>query len=124
MFKSFKLTALRSDPRIGFYFRYPLYHSEFREVRDPKDQHLIGRFAAKPLYGRLTATGKVDRSEGLNGQIAVVFIPARARSVLSAKLYLTRVKAQKITLSNGKRNWQVIRAAAVRTILRHAEKKV
>jgi len=40
--------------------------------------------AAKPLYGRLTRAGKVDRSAGFNGQVAVIFIPARARTPRAA----------------------------------------
>jgi hypothetical protein len=49
--RHFDLRALRRDPCVAFYFRCPLHHSDFHELR----QHgrLLGRFAARPLYGRL-----------------------------------------------------------------------
>ncbi len=86
MFKDLDLSGLRRMPEIAFYFRYPLHHADFREVRD--EGRLLGRYAAKPLYGRLTPEGKVDRSAGYDGQVAVIFLPARARSVRSARLLL------------------------------------
>jgi hypothetical protein len=53
----------------------PLHHSDFHELR----QHgrLLGRFAAKPLYERLPGGGKINRSAGFNGHIAIIFLPAR-----------------------------------------------
>ncbi len=114
MFKNFDLSGLRHDPQIAFYFRYPLYHSDFRELRE--NGRLLGRIAAKPLYGKLTPAGRVDRRAGFNGQIAVLFIPARARRPQAARLLLTRLPRARITLTNGKRNWPAIRAAAEKAV--------
>src|SRR5512135_582973 len=119
MFKDFDLGGLRRNKRIAFYFRYPLYHSEFHELHDPKTGHLLGRFAAKPLYGRLTRDGRVDRSAGFNGQVAVIFVPARARSAAAAQLLLTRMAKAKVILPDGRRNWHSIHAAAERSVRRH-----
>ncbi len=55
MFQDLDLADLRHIPEIGYYFRYPLHHSDFREVR--VEGRLLGRYAAKPLYGRLTPQG-------------------------------------------------------------------
>ncbi len=116
MFKDLDLTELRRMPKIAFYFRYPLHHTDFREIR--VRGRLRGRYAGKPLYGRLTSAGTVDRSAGYNGQVAVLFIPARVRSVRSARLLLTRMPRSQVTLPNGRRNWPAIRAAAERAIRR------
>jgi hypothetical protein len=89
MFKDVDLSELRRLPRVAYYFRYPLHHADFRVVR--ADGRVLGRYAAKPLYGRLAPQGAVDRTAGFNGQIAVIFLPARARSVRSARLLLTRI---------------------------------
>ncbi|MGE5264846.1 MAG: hypothetical protein ACM3S0_15815 [Acidobacteriota bacterium] len=123
MFKDFDLGALRRNKRIAFYFRYPLYHSEFHELHDPKTGHLLGRFAAKPLYGRLTRDGRVDRSAGFNGQVAVIFVPARARSAGAAQLLLARMAKAKVMLPDGHRNWHAIHAAAERSVRRHLQEK-
>jgi hypothetical protein len=123
MFKNFNLAALRRDPRIAFYFRYPLHHDEFRELREGPRGRLLGRFVAKPLYGRLTAEGKVDRSAGFNGQVAVLFIPAGARAPRSAQLLLTRMPRKWVTLPNGRRNWGAIREAAERAARRQAARQ-
>jgi hypothetical protein len=121
MFKSFDPQALRSVPRIAHYFRYPLHHAEFREVRD--EGRLLGRYAAKPLYGRLTREGKVDRSARFNGQVALIFIPARARSVRSARLILTKMPRDRVARADGRRNWPAIRAAAERAIRRQLARR-
>lgn len=123
MFKDFDLGALRRNKRIAFYFRYPLYHSEFHELHDPKTGHLLGRFAAKPLYGRLTRDGRVDRSAGFNGQVAVIFVPARARNAAAVLLFLARMSKAQVTLPEGRRNWPAIRATAERSVLRHLKVK-
>jgi hypothetical protein len=107
MFKDLDLAELRRMPAIAFYFRYLLHHADFREVR--VEGRLRGRYAAKPLYGRLTPEGAVDRSAGYNGQVAVVFLPARARSVHSARLILTRMPRTRVAVSDGRRNWPAIR---------------
>src|SRR5581483_11614197 len=108
--KSFDIQFLKRQKQISFYFRYPLYHSEFREVRT--NNRLRGYFTAKPLYGKLTPEGKVDRSRGYNGEIAVLFIPSPARSPNKVQVLLTTIPKHQVTLPNGKRNWQVIRQAA------------
>ncbi len=116
MFKQIDLSGLRRMPEIAFYFRYPLHSADFREVRD--EGRLLGRYAAKPLYGRLTPEGTVDRSAGYNGQVAVVFLPARVRSLSSARLLLTRMPKSRVTFPSGRRNWPAIRAAAERAVRR------
>lgn len=121
MFMDLDLQTLRRVPKFAHYFRYALHHSDFHEVR--AGGTLKGRFAAKPLYGRLTADGKVDRAAGLNGQVAVVFIPARAQSAASAKLFLTRLPRERVTRADGRRNWSAIRTAAERAILRKLASK-
>jgi hypothetical protein len=117
IFKHFDLTALRRDPQIAYYFRYPLYHSDFQAIR--ANGRLLGYAAAKPLYGRLTAAGQVDRSAGFNGQIAVLFIKSPARSARRAEILLTAVPPAELTRPDGKRNWPVIRAAAEATVRAH-----
>jgi hypothetical protein len=118
MFKHFDLARLRRNPRIAFYFRYPLHHNDFRELRDEKSGRLLARYAAKPLYGRLTAEGRVDRSAGFNGQVAVIVVPAAARTAERAELLLTRLPRAQVVLPNGRRNWSAIRRAAERAVRR------
>lgn len=108
------LENLRRNPKIAHYFRYALHPSDFKGVR--KEGRLLGRFAAKPLYGRLAQEGRIDRSAGFNGQIAILFLPARARTAGAAELILTRMRRNRITLPNGRRNWTAIRAAADQAI--------
>ncbi len=120
MFKNFDLAALKRNPQIAYYFRYPLYHSDFFELRE--NGRLLGRVAAKPLYGRLTVEGKVDRTGSFNGQVAVLFIPARARTARSAELILTRMPRAAVVNAKGKRNWPAIRAAAARAVRKRVNK--
>ncbi len=116
MFKHFDLGRLRRNPRVALYFRYPLHHNDFRELRDEKSGRLLARYAAKPLYGRLNAEGRVDRSAGFNGQVAVIFIPAGARTAERADLLLTRLPRAQFARPNGRRNWSAIRRAAERAL--------
>lgn len=109
------LHALRRLPKFAFYFRYPLHPSDFTELR--ADHRLRGYFAAKPLYVRITVTGRVDRSAGFNGEVAVIFIPSPARSLKRSKMLMTRMPEREVTLPNGKRNWPAIRRAAEKAIL-------
>lgn len=113
--KTIDLRALRRMPKFAFYFRYPLQQKDFHEIRE--GGRLRGYYAAKPLYGRLTAAGKVDRSAGFNGEIAAIFIPSPARSLQRAERLITRIGRNQVTLSNGKRNWPAIRQAAEEAIL-------
>ena len=117
MFEDFDLNELRHIPKFAYYFRYPLRHNDFHEVRD--NGHLLGRIAAKPLYGRLTQEGKVDRSAGFNGQVAVIFIPARARKLRAAELLLTKMPRRKVTKADGARNWEAILEAAETAVREH-----
>lgn len=121
MFKDLDLRALRRQPQVAFYFRYPLHHNDFRELRE--NGRLIGRYAAKPLYGKLTSEGKVDRSAGFNGEVAVVFVPARARTVNSAEVILTPMPKERVVLPNGKRNWAAIRDAAEQAVKRRVRRR-
>lgn len=104
------LEALRRGRPFAHYFRYPLHHRDFMPLRI--DRRLRGYFAAKPLYGRLTASGRVDRSAGFNGEIAVIFIPSPARSSRHARLLKTHMPPSRVTRDDGRRNWPAIRAAA------------
>jgi len=114
MFLEQVVKDLLQHPQIAFYFRYALHPSDFRELHE-RDRFL-GRYAAKPLYGRLTPEGRVDRSAGFNGQIAILFLPARVRTAQAARLILTRMPKEKVRLPNGRRNWPAIRVAAERAI--------
>jgi hypothetical protein len=115
MFQALDLAELRRVPGIAHYFRYPLHHGDFRELN--LGGRLRGHYAAKPLYGRLTSEGKVDRSAGFDGGIAVIFIPAGARTVWAAELLLTQIDPPSITLPDGRRNWPAIRKAAERRLV-------
>jgi len=117
MFEEFDLKALRRVPQFAYYFRYPLHHSDFHEVREQR--RLLGRVAAKPLYGRLTRAGKVDRSAGFNGQVAVIFIPARARTPRAATVLLTKMPRRQVTKADGRRNWEAIYEAAETAVRNH-----
>lgn len=117
MFEDFDLLSLRRVPQFAHYFRYPLHHRDFREVRT--QGRLLGRMAAKPIYGRLTREGKVDRSAGFNGQVAVIFIPARARTPRAAAVLLTKMPRQRVTNADGRRNWEAIYAAAETAVRNH-----
>jgi hypothetical protein len=106
MVQDLDLAELRRMPLIAHYFRYPLHHRDFRELR--LEGRLRGHYAAKPLYGRLTPGGKVDRSAGFDGGIAVVFIPASARTAQAAKLLLTHIDPARIILPDNRRNVSVV----------------
>jgi hypothetical protein len=112
--KKIDLSALGRMPAFAFYFRYPLSRDDFAELRIK--HRLRGYYAAKPLYSRLTATGRVDRSSDFSGEIAVIFIPSPARSVKHSELLVAHMPKAEVTLSNGRRNWPAIRRAAKRAI--------
>jgi hypothetical protein len=108
------LAALYAVPRVRYYFRYRLHRTDFRElrVRDRVDGH----YAAKPLYGRLTAQGRVDRSSGYSGDIAALFVPAEARTPDDVRLLLTHISPADVVLPTGRRNWRAIYDAAAARI--------
>ncbi len=100
------------------WFRYPLHAHDFHALRAPgATPRLLGYYTAKPLYGRLDARGRVDRSAGFNGEIAGVFVPSPARSWSQARLFFARMPRQQVTRADGKRNWPAIRAAAQAQLL-------
>jgi len=115
--KHIDVNALRRDPQIRFYFRYTLHSGDFFTIR--ANNRVLGRATAKPLYGRLTPQGRVDRSRGFNGQIAIVFLPAHSRGLEPSKLLFTRIKRQVTTTAGRRRNWNAILAAAAAKIKRY-----
>jgi hypothetical protein len=108
------LAALYALPRIRYYFRYRLHRKDFHELR-VRDQ-VAGHYAAKPLYGRLTPEGRVDRSSGYNGDIAALFVPVEARAPHDVHLLLTHISPADILLPTGRRNWDAIYGAAAARI--------
>lgn len=112
---SLDLTQLAAVPGFRHYFRYPLEDRDFRPLRE--QAHLRGYYAAKPLYGTLTSTGRVDRNAGFNGQVAAVFVPSPARSLRRAQLVFARMDPAQVQRRDGKRNWPAIRSVAERAIL-------
>lgn len=101
--------AARRDRRVSFYFRYRLHPKDFRELRG--GGKLCGHYTAKPLYGRLTQAGRVDRSGGYDGRIAILFLPEPVDPA-RLQLLLIRLPSARLTTSSGHRNWPVIRQSA------------
>jgi len=101
-------------PRFRHFFRYPLHPRDFHPLRR---ERLLGYYSAKPLYGRLDAHGRVDRSAGFNGDIAAVFVPSPARSWRHARLLQARMPRASVARADGHRNWPAINAAAEGAIL-------
>lgn len=114
MIDDIDLEALRCAPQISYYFRYPLHREDFRELK--VRETLRGHYMAKPLYGRLTPSGRVDRSAGYNGDVAALYVPAHARSADDARVLLTHIDPADVALPSGRRNWSSIRAAAEQKI--------
>jgi len=111
---SLDLSGLARVPHFRHYFRYPLHARDFHPLRDPRGR-LRGYYAAKPLYGKLDARGRVDRSGGYDGRVAAVFIPSPARSLKQAQLFLARMRKDRV-VREGRRDWAAIRAAAERSL--------
>lgn len=109
------LKELRHIPEIAYYFRYPLHDKDFREIR--RAGRLVGRFASKGLYGKLDQRGRVDRRGGLNGQVATIFLPARARTAKSARVIITRTRKEKLVRPDGSKNWENIRREGERAVV-------
>lgn len=112
------------DPRdlpaelAGFshWFRYSLHARDFHPLREAKSRSLRGYYTAKPLYAKLDARGRVDRSSGFDGRIAGVFVPSPARSWRQAKLFLTNMPKDEVGRPDGTRNWTAINGAAERAL--------
>lgn len=115
MLADIDLDALRSIPQVSYYFRYPLHRRDFHDVR--LRDRVCGHYAAKPLYDRLTAKKRVDRSSGYNGDVASLFVPSDTKSLHDVRLLLTHIAPHDIVLPSGRRNWPAIRAAAKDSIL-------
>ena len=111
-------------PGFRHWFRYPLHRHDFHPLRDADARRLLGYYSAKPLYGRLDAKGRVDRSAGFDGRIAGVFVPSPARSWKQAELFFAEIPKQQVARADGKRNWPAINAAAEAALRRKlAERK-
>ena len=107
---------LASVPGFRHLFRYPLHTGDFHPLRT--DGHLLGYYAAKPLYGRLDRRGRVERSAGFDGRIAAVFVPSPARSWRRARLVLARAPRDRLRRADGRRNWPLIRSTIERALRR------
>jgi hypothetical protein len=119
MIDDLDLDELRKTRRIGYYFRYPLHRNNFHDlkIRD----HIYGHYTAKPLYGRLTPEGRVDKSAGFNGDVAVLYVPLEAKTPGEVELFIAHSTPQNIQLSTGKRNWEKINEVAVQSITKQLE---
>jgi hypothetical protein len=96
------LNGIRKRPEIRYYFRYGLSGREFFEIRDKG--RLLGRASAKPLYDRLTSEGRVDRSSGYSGRIAIVYVPSRVRRPERAELLFADVDPNSLVTAHGRRD--------------------
>ena len=99
-------------PGFRHWFRYPLHRHDFHALRDAQALRLLGYYSAKPLYGKLDASGRVDRSSGFDGRVAGVFVPSPARSWTQAELFFVEMSRQAVARADGRRNWPAINAAA------------
>jgi hypothetical protein len=103
------------DGQFRHYFRYKLHEKDFRPAIDGRGRTL-GHFSAKPLYGRLDERGRVDKSAGFNGEIAIAFAePEEGRLTLLFAL----LPKEEIARPDGRKNWPAIREAARRRICEH-----
>lgn len=102
----------RALPGVRHWFRYPLHRHDFHALRDARARRLLGYYSAKPLYGTLDASGRVDRSAGFDGRIAGVFLPSPARSWAQAELFFAEMPKRDVARADGRRNWPAINAAA------------
>jgi hypothetical protein len=114
------LEELRKIPDISYYFRYPLHRHDFHDLR--LHGSLRGRFAAKPLYSRLTDKGRVDRSSGYSGDVATLFVPLGAKSPSDVGLLLAHMAPERIVLPTGRRNWPAILQTAEHGIMEMLER--
>lgn len=121
MIDDLNLDALRKLRRIGYYFRYPLHRDNFHDLRI--GDHLYGHYTAKPLYGRLTGEGRVDKSAGFNGDVAVLFAPLAVNAPDDVELLIAHSNPEHMILPSGKRNWKKINEIAVAAITKRLEEK-
>lgn len=115
MIDDIDLERLRSVRRISYYFRYQLHRNDFHELK--VRETLRGHYTAKPLYGRLTPSGYVDRSAGYNGDVAALYVPLESRCIDEARLFVTHIDPAEVATPSGQRNWPAIRAAAEHEII-------
>ncbi len=119
MIDDLDIDELRKSRRIGYYFRYPLYRSNFHDLKTR--DHIYGHYTAKPLYGKLTPEGRVDKSTGFNGDVAVLFVPLTARGPDDVELFVTHTAPENLVLPSGKRNWKKINEIAAAAIIKRLE---
>lgn len=117
---SLAIAGLDAVPGFRHWFRYRLHGGDFHPLcaEDGADARLLGYYTAKPLYGKLDARGRVDRSAGFDGSIAVLFVPSPARSWKRARLLRARIPRDRVVGIDGRRNWPAIRRAAETAIRR------
>ena len=101
----------RALPGFAHWFRYPLHAHDFHPLRatDDAGARLLGYYAAKPLYGKLDAHGRVDRRAGFSGEVVAVFVPSPARSWRRARLLRARMPRRRVRRADGTRHWPAIR---------------
>lgn len=103
------------DEPFRYYFRYRLHEKDFRPAIDAQGRTL-GHFCAKPLYGRLDHRGRVDKSAGFNGEIAITLVEPEEGHLT---LLFTHLPKEEIVRPDGHKNWPAIREAARRRICEH-----
>lgn len=114
MIDALDLDKLRKTGRIGYYFRYPLHRNNFHELKT--GNQLCGHYTAKPLYGRLTPEGRVDKSAGFNGEVAVLYVPLGSKQYEDVELIIEHSRPENMQLPNGKRNWEKINEIAASAV--------
>ena len=110
----------RMLPGFAHWFRYRLHDRDFHALHaEGADgaHRLLGYYAAKPLYGKLDARGRVDRSAGFSGEVVAAFVPSPARSWRRARIVRARTPRGRRT--DGKRDWPAIRRAVEAAIRRN-----
>ncbi|NUS39357.1 MAG: hypothetical protein HOQ02_10095 [Lysobacter sp.] len=119
--RSLDAAALARVPGFRHWFRYPLHAHDFRALRE--DGRLLGYYAAKPLYGRLDAQGRVDRNTGFDGRIAALFVPSPARSWRRARVVFARAPRARLRRAHGQRNWPLIHSTVERALRRQLQRE-
>lgn len=117
---SLDIAGLDELPGFRHWFRYRLHDRDFHPLHAEggADARLLGYYTAKPLYEKLDASGRVDRSAGFDGRIVALFVPSPARSWKRARLLRTRIPRDQVAGIDGRRNWPAIRRAAETAIRR------